>query len=86
MAISAFDEVGFSAASIGRIAESAGISKSLVTYYFPTKALLAAAILNQAYPGGVFMGAERQAADPLEAICKLWATWPQAWHTTISLA
>lgn len=70
VAILAFDEVGFSAASIGRIADDAGISKSLVTYYFPTKALIAAAILNQAYPGGVFMGLERKAADPLEAIAQ----------------
>ncbi|TFD90804.1 TetR/AcrR family transcriptional regulator [Cryobacterium lactosi] len=67
-AICDFDEGGFSGSSIGQIAEHAGISKSLVTYYFPTKALLAAAVLNQAYPGGVFMGVERHAVNPLDAI------------------
>lgn len=63
-----FDEVGFSSASISGIAAHAGKSKSLVTYYFPTKASLAAAILNQAYPGGVFMGVKRQTTNPLKAI------------------
>ncbi|KFF58008.1 hypothetical protein JF66_21840 [Cryobacterium sp. MLB-32] len=63
-----FDEVGFSSASISGIATHAGKSKSLVTYYFPTKSLLAAAILNQAYPDGVFMGVKRHAANPLDAI------------------
>lgn len=67
-AIHDFDENGYSRASIAEIAKHAGISKSLVTYYFPTKSSLATAILNQAYPEGVFMGVDRQAADPLEAI------------------
>jgi TetR/AcrR family transcriptional repressor of nem operon len=67
-AIHDFDENGYSGASIGEIAKRAGTSKSLVTYYFPTKPALASAILNEAYFGGVFMGVEREADDPLEAI------------------
>ena len=63
-----FDEFGYSAGSIGQIANRVGISKSLVTYYFPTKARIAVAILNQAHPSGVFMGVARRSADPLEAI------------------
>lgn len=68
MATCEFDEVGFSATSVARIAERAGVSKSLITYYFPTKALLAAAVLNQAYAGGAFLAVERRAPNPLEAI------------------
>ena len=68
VAICDFDEGGFLNSSISAIAEHAGISKSLVTYYFPTKAALAAAIMNLAHPGGVFMGVKRDQADPLAAI------------------
>lgn len=68
VAICEFDEIGFSATSVGRIADRAGVSKSLVTYYFPTKAMLAAAVLNQAYAGGAFITVERQEVNPLEAI------------------
>jgi AcrR family transcriptional regulator len=68
VAICELDEEGFSAASIGRIAERAGVSKSLVTYYFPTKAMLAAAVLNQAYAGGAFIAVNRKEANPLDTI------------------
>jgi TetR/AcrR family transcriptional regulator, transcriptional repressor for nem operon len=67
-AVRAFDELGYERASIKHIAELAGTSKSLVTYYFPTKQTLASAVINLAYPGGVFMGSRRLAADPLDAI------------------
>jgi TetR/AcrR family transcriptional repressor of nem operon len=67
-AVHAFDELGYEQSSISHIAELAGISKSLVTYYFPTKRALAAAVIDLAYPGGVFMGADRGADDPLDAI------------------
>lgn len=39
-AIEEFDECGFAEASVGQIANRAGTSKSLVTYYFPTKSSL----------------------------------------------
>lgn len=67
-AIQAFDELGYDNASISHIAELAGTSKSLVTYYFPSKRAMAAAVIDLAYPGGVFMGTPRAVADPLEAI------------------
>ncbi|WP_258401356.1 TetR/AcrR family transcriptional regulator [Micromonospora saelicesensis] len=67
-AVRAFDESGYERASIQHIAELAGTSKSLVTYYFPTKQTLASAVINLAYPGGVFMGSPRPAGDPLDAI------------------
>ena len=67
-AVRAFDEFGYERASIKHIAELAGTSKSLVTYYFPTKQTLASAVINLAYPGGVFMGSRRLAEDPLDAI------------------
>ncbi len=67
-AIEEFDECGFAEASVGQIANRAGTSKSLVTYYFPTKSSLATSILALAHPNGVFMGREREASDPLDAI------------------
>ncbi|MDG4809427.1 TetR/AcrR family transcriptional regulator [Micromonospora sp. WMMD1120] len=69
-AVRAFDEAGYEQASIKHIAELAGTSKSLVTYYFPTKQTLASAVMDLAYPGGVFMGTRRRVDDPLDAI--LW--------------
>ncbi|MFF5198592.1 TetR/AcrR family transcriptional regulator [Micromonospora parva] len=44
-AVRAFDESGYERASIQHIAELAGTSKSLVTYYFPTKQTLASAVI-----------------------------------------
>ena len=67
-AISSFDEVGNEQTSFSRIAELAGTSKSLVTYFFPTKRALAGTIVELAYPGGVFMGTKRADHDPLDAI------------------
>ncbi|MDQ2791430.1 MAG: TetR/AcrR family transcriptional regulator [Actinomycetota bacterium] len=67
-AIHDFDEHGFTASSISQIADRAGTSRSLISYYFPTKTSLAVAVINLAYPAGVFMGREREAQDPLEAI------------------
>lgn len=67
-AIRCIDEVGYEKASFGRIAEAAGTSKSLVTYFFPTKRALAGTIVELAYPGGVFMGAKRTDEDPLAAV------------------
>lgn len=56
-AVRAFDESGYERASIQPIAELAGTSKSLVTYYFPTKQTLASAVINLAYPGADAIGA-----------------------------
>lgn len=67
-AVQEFDEAEYVAASINKIAQRAGISKSLVSYHFPNKAYLATTIVNLAYPSGVFMGMERQASDPLDAL------------------
>ncbi|UOE43168.1 TetR/AcrR family transcriptional regulator [Agromyces larvae] len=67
-AIEEFDEVGFTAASIARIAQRAGVSKSLVSYHFPAKIFLASTVVHLAYPNGVFMGVPRHAVSPLEAI------------------
>ncbi|WP_337002756.1 MULTISPECIES: TetR/AcrR family transcriptional regulator [unclassified Microbacterium] len=67
-AICCFDELGYEQTSFSRIAEIAGTSKSLVTYFFPTKRALAGTIVDLAYPGGVFMGAKRTENDPLDAI------------------
>lgn len=67
-AIRAFDERGYEQSSISYIADLAGISKSLVLYYFPSKPVLGAAVIDMAYPGGVFMGSPRGKADPLDAI------------------
>ncbi|MEU5672352.1 TetR/AcrR family transcriptional regulator [Micromonospora sp. NPDC047762] len=78
-AVRAFDEAGYEQASIKHIAELAGTSKSLVTYYFPTKQTLASAVMDLAYPGGVFMGSRRLADDPLDAI--LWV----AQHVTTNV-
>lgn len=67
-AIQAFDELEYEHATISHIAELAGTSKSLVTYFFPSKRAMAAAVIDLAYPGGVFMGVPRAVADPLDAI------------------
>lgn len=67
-AIQEFDECGYTEASVNDIAHRAGASKSLVSYHFPTKASLAATIVNLAHPSGVFMGTQRQAIDPLDAL------------------
>ncbi|GAA2615887.1 hypothetical protein GCM10010399_53550 [Dactylosporangium fulvum] len=67
-AVRAFEECGYERASIKQIAELAGTSKSLVTYYFPTKQTLASAVIDLAYPGGVFMGSPRLVGNPLDAI------------------
>ncbi|MBG6215317.1 TetR/AcrR family transcriptional repressor of nem operon [Cryobacterium sp. CAN_C3] len=63
-----FDECGFSGASVTQIANRAGTSRSLVSYYFPTKSRIASTIVRMAYPGGIFMGINREASDPLDAI------------------
>ncbi|MGC4795783.1 TetR/AcrR family transcriptional regulator [Micromonospora saelicesensis] len=55
-AVRAFDESGYERASIQHIAELAGTSKSLVTYYFPTKQTLASAVISLAYPGAYSWG------------------------------
>lgn len=68
VAVQGFDESGFTGTSIGRIADQAGITKSLVTYYFPTKNSLAIAILQRANSGGVFLGIRRESECPLRAI------------------
>lgn len=70
-AIHEFDELGYVDASISHIADRAGTSKSLITYHFPTKACLAASVVNLAYRGGVFMGAKRVEENPVDAI--VWA-------------
>lgn len=63
-----FDKCGFSGASVSLIASRAGTSRSLVSYYFPTKSSMASTIVSLAYPGGVFMGMNRETSDPLKAI------------------
>ncbi|MBF4562875.1 TetR/AcrR family transcriptional regulator [Microbacterium sp. VKM Ac-2870] len=67
-AVRVFDERGYSHASISEIAERADVSKSLVCYFFPSKASIAVTVINLAYPDGVFMGVERTEEDPLDAI------------------
>src|SRR4051794_31056290 len=61
--IAEFNESSFDAASITQIAMRAGVSRSLVTYHFPTKSSIASAILGLAYQDGVFMGRDRDATD-----------------------
>lgn len=63
-----FDQFGFDGASFASIATRAEVSKSLVSYHFPTKALLAAGVVALAYRGGVFMPG---AAPPLEGLSSL---------------
>lgn len=70
-AVRVFDELGYDATSLNEIAVQAGVSKSLVCYFFPSKASIAVTVINLAYPDGVFMGAERTIEDPLDAI--IWA-------------
>ncbi|MGX1584527.1 MULTISPECIES: TetR/AcrR family transcriptional regulator [Microbacterium] len=67
-AVRVFDEFGYEGTSFRRIAEVAGTSKSLVTYFFPTKQALVGTIVDLAFPGGVFMGTKRTDDDPLDAI------------------
>lgn len=69
-AVRCFDEKGYDAASINEIAKAAATSKSLVSYYFPSKRALASAVIDLAYPGGVFFGVARPGGDPLDDI--LW--------------
>lgn len=63
-----FDELGCAEASIASIAERAGTSKSLITYYFPTKEALAATVISLSYERGAFMACDRRADEPLDAI------------------
>lgn len=67
-AVRVFDERGYRHSSISEIAERAGVSKSLVCYFFPSKASIAVTVINLAYPDGVFMGVDRTEEDPLDAI------------------
>ncbi|WP_186760123.1 TetR/AcrR family transcriptional regulator [Arthrobacter alpinus] len=64
-AVLEFDELGFEKASFASVAKRSGMSKSLVSYHFPTKTMLGCSVLNTAYPSGIFMGAGRQAESPL---------------------
>lgn len=50
------------------MAERGRVTKSLVSYHYPTKLLLGTAVLNLAYPGGVFMGVLERPRDPFAAI------------------
>lgn len=52
-----FEELGYTGASFGSIADRAGISKSLLSYYFPAKTDLADAVFARAFTDGVFMAA-----------------------------
>jgi hypothetical protein len=65
-----FDELPYSDASLARIAERAGLSKSLISYHFPTKGSLASGVVNLAYPNGIFMGGQRHSCAPLDAIVR----------------
>lgn len=56
-AANAFCELGFEAASFSIVADRAEVSKSLLSYHFPTKASLGVGVLNLAYSDGSYMGA-----------------------------
>jgi AcrR family transcriptional regulator len=60
-----FDERGYAGASIGRVAERLGTAKGLVSYHFPTKALLAEAVVASTYTRRPFVGDDDQ---PLRGI------------------
>jgi TetR/AcrR family transcriptional regulator, fatty acid metabolism regulator protein len=71
-AIETIADLGFAQASVAQIAKRAGISKSVVTYYFSTKEELIRQVLTQIYTGaakyiGPKVGAEDTARLRLHA-------------------
>lgn len=77
-AVIEFDELGFEKASFASVAKRSGVSKSLVSYHFPTKTMLGCSVLNTAYPSGIFMGSVRHVDSPVAEL--LYAATSVALH------
>jgi AcrR family transcriptional regulator len=63
-----FDERGFAATTIGRLAERLGTTKGLISYHFPTKALLAEALVASTYSDRPFVGDDVQPLSGIRSI------------------
>lgn len=86
-AVLEFDEQGFEKASFAGVATRCGVSKSLVSYHFPTKTLLGCSVLNTAYPSGIFMGSERHTESPVaELLCAAVSVALHVVHTPLARA
>jgi AcrR family transcriptional regulator len=89
-AIEVIAERGFANASISRIAERVGVSKSVVLYHFATKDELVAAIVTSVFAGGAqimasAIKAEKSAAGKLAAYIRANCAYIDA-HRTASVA